>query len=137
MALFEWDGDDIDGGGVCSGAGCINDETLGGFGVDTGIGPFDDRLGDGLGTGIIDELPTPPKLSVGVGVGGIPLRLLLLLNTELLLVGFIFCCIWLLLLNGEGACGITLDCDTAFCCSWLWDVATPTAAIRDFIISFS
>lgn len=71
MQLFEWDGDDSDGGGVGSGAGCINEDTLGGFGVVTGIGPFDDNDGDGLGTGIMEELAL---LSVCVGVGGIPIR---------------------------------------------------------------
>lgn len=82
IPLLEWDGDESVGGGVGSGTGCKSDDTLGGFGVLTGIGPFEERLGDGLGTGIIDE---HPPLSDCVGVGGIPL--LLLLNAELL------CCI--------------------------------------------
>lgn len=85
---FECEGDarETGGGGVGSGAGCNSDETLGGFGVLTGsIGPFDERLGDGLGTGIIDVLEVSAGApDIPVGVGGIPDRelLLMLLNDE-------------------------------------------------------
>lgn len=58
------DGEAMDRGGVGSGGGCCIEETLGGF--DPIIGPFDVRLGEGLGTGTIDE-----ETMESVGVGGI------------------------------------------------------------------
>lgn len=56
FVLFVCAGDASEGGGVGSGAGPISEDTLGGFGVLTGIGPFERRLGDGLGTVIIDDV---------------------------------------------------------------------------------
>lgn len=52
------------GGGVGSGGGWNIDETFGVFGVLTLTGPFELRLGEGLGTGIV-------PMSLDVGVGGI------------------------------------------------------------------
>lgn len=65
----------------------MSDETLGGFGVLTGrIGPFEERLGDGLGTGIIEELEEISARLVPVGVGGIPMGRLWLKEELLLLL---------------------------------------------------
>lgn len=62
-------GDANDGGGVGSGIGGISDDIgVLGFGVLAGIGPFDSRLGDGLGTGIIDA---GLLLLLSIGVDGI------------------------------------------------------------------
>ena len=62
--LLMCDGDTIGGGGVGSGGGWNIEFTFGVFGVPTFTGPFELRLGEGLGTGIV-------FISLDVGVGGI------------------------------------------------------------------
>lgn len=62
--LLLCEGETIGGGGVGSGGGWNIDDTLGVFGVPTFTGPFELRLGDGLGTGMV-------PMSLDVGVGGI------------------------------------------------------------------
>lgn len=66
VSVFVCVGDANDGGGVGSGIGGIS-EDIGvlGFGVLAGIGPLDSKLGDGLGTGIMDA-GLLPLLSIGV-----------------------------------------------------------------------
>lgn len=60
------------------------------------MGPFEERLGDGLGTGIIDELDEMSAIPlVPVGVGGMPTGRLLELLLLLLKVGLLWlvdCC---------------------------------------------
>lgn len=80
------DGEAIGGGGVGSGGGWNNDETFGVFGVLTLTGPFEFKLGDGLGTGIV-----PMSLDVGVGGNMLLFILLLFCIMVLLLKTFWFC----------------------------------------------
>lgn len=67
VEVFVWVGDESAGDGVASGIDGMSDD-IGVLGLRAfdAIGPFDMRLGDGLGTGIIDGL------LLSIGVDGIP-----------------------------------------------------------------